>query len=365
MRRLLIVLFIVPMLCSAQIEFEYKYLEKRESVTIEYDKGKLNIFNDISDKAKFLDNKLLYLANQSIPFDYFRKIENINAYTLLPDNSKVAVDHFEDKDQIKGIFFYSDSKVREFTFPAVKKDAVTVMNYREVYSDEMPFSQAFIFGSYFPVDKATFSVTFANEVELGYNLFNAEGVNIEFNEEKGRKSTTYTWSVDNLQGFRIDNDKNESALYYLPHIVVYLKKIADGNDEKPVLRNVSDLYAWYASLINRIDDQGIDEVKKIARDVAAPFKTQKEKAAAIYNWVQDNITYVAFGDGFGGFVPRGASSVCQKKYGDCKDMAHVLYVMLNEVGIEAYHTWIGSREKPYTYNNNTIGGRSYDYRCCY
>jgi hypothetical protein len=51
-------------------------------------------------------------------------------------------------------------------------------------------------------------------------------------------------------------------------------------------------------------------------------------------------------------VPRGAASVCQKKYGDCKDMAHVLYVMLNHVGINAYHTWIGSREKPYTYDEN-------------
>jgi hypothetical protein len=96
----------------------------------------------------------------------------------------------------------------------------------------------------------------------------------------------------------------------------------------------------------------VEDVKKIAEGIAAKHATPAAKTAAIYNWVQDNINYVAFGDGFGGFVPRGAAGVCQKKYGDCKDMAHVLYVMLNHVGVEAYHTWVGSREKPYRYEEN-------------
>ena len=65
--------------------------------------------------------------------------------------------------------------------------------------------------------------------------------------------------------------------------------------------------------------------------------------------MQSNIKYVAFEDGLGGFVPRGAASVCDKRYGDCKDMANLLYEMLNHVGIEAYRTWIGTRNRQYSY----------------
>jgi hypothetical protein len=351
MRNLIFLTVLLPLFGTAQIEMEYKYLEKKEAVNIEYVGGKFNVYNDVFEKGLFLNNNLLYMAKQSIPFDYFRKIDNLSAYTQLADK-KVAVDHFEDKDQIKGILFYSDSKVREFTFPAVGKDAVTVLNYRETYSDEMPFSQLFIFGSYFPVDQSSFSVKFPKEVEIGFNVFNDTKGVVKFEKQEDRKSVTYTWSANNLDGYRVDNAKNESALYYLPHVVVYIKEVRDQVTTKPVLRDVADLYAWYAELIKKIDDGDLTFVQKTALEVTAPYKTQREKAAAIYNWVQDNISYVAFGDGFGGFVPRGAASVCEKKYGDCKDMAHVLYVMLNHVGIKAYHTWIGSREKPYTYSSN-------------
>ena len=46
-----------------------------------------------------------------------------------------------------------------------------------------------------------------------------------------------------------------------------------------------------------------------------------EKAKAIFKWVQDNINYVAFGDGYGGFIPEGASATCDTRYGDCKAMS--------------------------------------------
>ena len=87
----------------------------------------------------------------------------------------------------------------------------------------------------------------------------------------------------------------------------------------------------------------------IAEDITKSLSTKQEKAEAIFNWVQNNITYVAFEDGLGGFIPRSASSVCDKRYGDCKDMANLLYEMLNHIGIESYRTWIGTRDRPYSY----------------
>jgi hypothetical protein len=76
---------------------------------------------------------------------------------------------------------------------------------------------------------------------------------------------------------------------------------------------------------------------------------RKKKARRIYNWVQKNIKYVAFEQGMEGFVPREANLVCNRRFGDCKDMSSILTVMLNTAGVPAYYTWIGTRHLPYRY----------------
>jgi hypothetical protein len=74
------------------------------------------------------------------------------------------------------------------------------------------------------------------------------------------------------------------------------------------------------------------------------------KARRIYNWVQQHIKYIAFEQGMEGFIPRDANLVCSRRFGDCKDMASILTVMLNTAGVPAYYTWIGTRELPYRYS---------------
>ena len=80
-----------------------------------------------------------------------------------------------------------------------------------------------------------------------------------------------------------------------------------------------------------------------------------DKARLIFNWVQDNIKYVAFEDGMGGFIPRPAASVCHKRYGDCKDMASIITDMLRYAGIKGNITWVGSDELPYDYTEIADG----------
>jgi Transglutaminase-like superfamily len=65
--------------------------------------------------------------------------------------------------------------------------------------------------------------------------------------------------------------------------------------------------------------------------------------------VQNHVKYVAFEAGLEGFVPRQAADVCNKRYGDCKDMASILTAMLKMSGLDACFTWIGTRSIPYTY----------------
>lgn len=70
----------------------------------------------------------------------------------------------------------------------------------------------------------------------------------------------------------------------------------------------------------------------------------------MYYWTQNNIKYIAFEYALGGFIPRQANDVFQKKYGDCKDNSSILYKMLEIAGIKGHLTWIGTRSIPYSYN---------------
>lgn len=344
-----LILFLCTSICFAQnnTSEDYQFLERNEAITISLKKGKFNIIKSIHEKAEYITAKKLYFANEVLRFDSFTKLEDIEAVTNLPDGKKVAVDYIETKHEFDDGIFYSDQQTKNFTFPAVTKGAITDLKYKEVISDPH-FLGLFRFGTFAPTKKAMLTIEFPKNVQIGYREFHTENFPVNFTKEETKNSFIYRWSVENVVKFTGEEDA-EAALYYLPHIIIHIKNYEEKGKTIPVLSNVTDLYNWYASLAKQVDENDLKKVYKIAEDIAAKYNTDTEKAEAIYNWVQENITYVAFEDGLGGFIPRGAASVCKNRYGDCKDMANLLYVMLNRVGIPSYRTWIGTRDRPYLY----------------
>lgn len=346
----LIVLFCLPVLVFSQdfTNEDYIYLKRHENIKIELNDHKFDIAKQVSEQAEYLTSKKLYFANEVMHFDSFTSIENIDAYTYLPKaDKKVNVDYIETKRAFDNGIFYSDQESKHFTFPAVTEGAITNLNYTEVIKDPR-FLGMFRFGSYVPTKNAQLSIEFPKNVTIGYVDFNTQNIGLSFKKEELENTNKYTWTVDNLNAFQGEAD-SESSLYYVPHIIVYIKSYEEDGKIHDVLNGTKDLYKWYASLVKQIDTKDLDQVYAIADNVTKSLKTNKEKAEAIFNWVQENINYVAFEDGLGGFIPRSAASVCSKRYGDCKDMANLLYEMLNHVGITSYRTWIGTRDRHYSY----------------
>lgn len=90
-------------------------------------------------------------------------------------------------------------------------------------------------------------------------------------------------------------------------------------------------------------------MKNLADSITNGISSSIEKAKLIFYWVQDNIKYVAFEDGYEGFIPRSAEKVMTRKYGDCKDMANLTTQLLKAANIKAYLSWVGTRSIPYSY----------------
>jgi len=352
MTKYLFLFLLVPFLTWSQdfSDEDYIYLKRHEHIKIKLNDGKFDIVQNITENGKFISSKNLYYANESIGYSSFTEIKDIEAFTYIPStNKKIEVDYIETKQEFDNMVFYSDDEYKSFIFPAVAKGAETHLNYNRIIK-EPRFLGGFNFAIHVPTKSAQLSVEFPKNVEIGYVEFNTESINLEFKKEETPTSNIYTWNAYNTDGFEGEDD-SESAMYYLPHMLLYIKSYETNDKKINVLNDLSDLYKWYVSLLDQVDTDALEKVYKITDEITSSLDSKEDKAKAIFEWVQNNINYIAFGDGYGGFIPTGAASTCDTRYGDCKAMSNLLYEMLNHVDIKAYRTWVGSRNKPYSYHN--------------
>ncbi|WP_299367287.1 DUF3857 domain-containing protein [Winogradskyella sp.] len=313
-------------------------------------RGKLNITETFTKKDFYLTSNRLSYANESIDYDSFESIEQVNAYTSSIANGKTTkqfVKEFEDKDVlIRGIFF-NDRKKKSFSFPNVTKGSTTFLEYKKKIKDPH-FLPSFVIGKSFPIKSVELSVSFPNTVKVAYSTFNLDSVDVDFKTSKTDKHTTYKWILRSVP--KINRNYDFNPIYYLPQVFIRIESYNYKGKEKSVLSNPKDLYLWYNSLIKDINKTDQTELETLTHRLIKGLKSDEEKIKAIYYFIQNEINYIAFEDGLNGFIPRDAKNIYTNKYGDCKDMANILNEMLKYAGITSYLTWIGTRNRPFTYS---------------
>lgn len=103
------------------------------------------------------------------------------------------------------------------------------------------------------------------------------------------------------------------------------------------------LATWYWNLI---EDQLVASpaiVAEVERLVDG-LDSDNEKVAAIYEYVVRNTRYVGLEFGIHGYKPYRTSEVFDRRFGDCKDTASLIKVMLNLAGIEAHVVLVRTRD---------------------
>lgn len=92
--------------------------------------------------------------------------------------------------------------------------------------------------------------------------------------------------------------------------------------------------AWYWTLSrDKLDVD--DDVRKLARELTKGLTTDREKVAAVYQYVANETRYVALEFGIEGIRPRRAALTLARGWGDCKDKATLIVSLLAELGVEA------------------------------
>jgi hypothetical protein len=141
--------------------------------------------------------------------------------------------------------------------------------------------------------------------------------------------------------------------YYVPHILVLSKSAQAKGTNYEYFKTVKEQYDWYKNLIKQIGDEE-KGVKETTGEIIKGLTTDEEKVKKIFQWVQDNIRYIAFENGIAGFKPEKAQEVLRKKYGDCKGMANLLTNMLRSINLDARRCWIGTKHIVYNYSTPSL-----------
>jgi transglutaminase-like putative cysteine protease len=327
------------------------FVERSEVMNIQIDGDSLKIYSDVLEDILHLKEQSEAYASKRVYGSHFNQVENIKAKTLLWEKNRykeMQVSDFKrNSDRGEGVFF-DDSYYYTFNFPSVSLRNRTQLEYREVLKNPK-FMSGYMFHSYLSQGKTSFIIKTSKDVELYHQVLFDEKGSIKFRKTEKGSSVIYEWTASDIPAIHTE-EKSPSLRYFSPHVVCYVKSYQTKKGKVTVLDNVENLYGWYSTFVKDVNKENTEELVKVVEGLKSKSKTELELVKNVFYWVQQNIQYIAFEQGMRGFIPNSGSYVCEKRYGDCKDMANLIVNMLRIGGVTAYHTWIGTRDLPYRYS---------------
>ena len=239
---------------------------------------------------------------------------------------KEIIDH----SIIAGGTLYSDNRVRYLSVSHNRFPYTIVFEYEIKYRDLLYYDNWDIQKFNTAVEKASYSITMPDEIKLYYKSLN---INLEptITPDKGKRN--YQWKVENLPAIK-QEPYAPSAYGILPTVLLSPGVFkADGY--------TGSMASWKAFGQFQYDlSKGRDELSPALKNrvhaLTAEAKTDEEKIAILYRYMQENTRYVSVQLGIGGWQPFDALYVENNKYGDCKALSNFMKALLREVGITSY-----------------------------
>ncbi|WP_315821978.1 transglutaminase-like domain-containing protein [Paraflavitalea speifideaquila] len=224
------------------------------------------------------------------------------------------------------------------------KGNVARISVRKEYSDAKYLTRLFFHASY-PIQEQVFEFKVPDWLSIDFKPFNFDGYKVDKKQTQKGGYTTYVFTLKDLQA-NSSEFKQIGRAYTDPHIVIQVKSFENKGELLQGFDKTSDVYNWNNRLYKMANNEP-EKLKATLSKITAGITNDQDKIKAIYYWVQDKIRYIAYEDGYSGYIPASVQDVLTNKYGDCKGMANLLTELLKLAGYDAHFTWIGTRQLPY------------------
>jgi len=290
-----------------------------------------------------LTKKGLHHSVVRIGVDKLRKLDEVTVKVyneLGMEVSKYKKKDFKLEGSYDGVTLASDDKLYELDFPVPDLPCTIETDYTIDFSGYIDVP-SWSFGSSTESFKTSRYIV-RSAIPLNHKTYNSTVKPVITQEGS---ATTYKWEMTNCPV-----PKRETGSYgakvFMPRVDVSPTQFSyDGYPGS--LTSWKEFGKWsypFYEEQNPFAPERINDFKALIQTA----KTEKEKIAILYNYLQKETRYVSIQYGIGGFKPFPVSFAEKKKYGDCKGLTHYMKNILNAVGIKAYAALInaGANEYP-------------------
>ncbi len=241
--------------------------------------------------------------------------------------------------------FFDDSRVQYFPVRFSDKGSSARITVKKEYTDGKYLTRLFFHEPY-PVMEKVFEFKVPEWLSIDFKAMNFEGHKIEKKQTTKGGYTYHVFIMKNLPAIKSEYRQIGRASTD-PHIVILVKSFQHKDELIQGFDKTNDVYKWNNRLYNMAGNK-TESIKATLAKITEGKTTDLDKIKAIYYYVQDKIRYIAYEDGYSGYIPASVQDVLSNKYGDCKGMANLLTEMLKLSGFDAHFTWIGTRDLPYS-----------------
>ncbi len=251
---------------------------------------------------------------------------------------KLKKSEIENSSAVSSGTLYQDEFVSKFSLKHNRYPYRIRISYKTEYSEFLDIAYWSPVKSYdVPIRNAELVVKVPDSYSIHYKQKNTDDP--EITEEEGMK--VYTWKASYLKTI-------EEELYsppmsnFMPEVIVVPEEFVYGIPGS--FADWESFGLWSYKLMNGLDELPYEEKRKV-RSLLKDLKTDREKAKALYHYMQDNTRYINVSIDIGGLKPYPAEYVSYNKYGDCKALTNYMKSLLKEAGIESYYSKIFADEQ--------------------
>lgn len=292
-----------------------------EGAVILLDDGRMEIFSHNTNSfSEFERHKIIKIlnyqgqryANIAIPYSPGTTVYHIQARTISPQGKITVLDkrNIFDVNLYPNFIFYSDQRAKIFTLPALEPGSIIEYRYRLSIKGRTLW-HSWMFQDEIPTLHSRFTLIHPSEWDLNFRLYNMSLEPQVTSAPQGFKST-HVWDARDIPAMN-----PEIAMPARKEVLSYLSIAPVG------INNWDNVAGWYDNLASP-REKADQEIHKLAEELTDGITENRQKLQRIYEWVRDNVRYIAVEIGIGGYQPHPATEVLSHKYGDCKDMTTLL-----------------------------------------
>ncbi len=278
-------------------------------------------------------------ALQVVFYDRFRTLKSLQGSLLDAQGRKIRElkkSDLKDESAISDYSLYEDHRVR---YAQLYHE---VYPYTVVFEYEMAHQGLISWPSWYPqehdlpVEYSSFELTVPAEMPVRYSLRGAIG---EPQLENHEKFKTLRWQATMLQPFEPEAEG--------PAWWEQIDGVLTAPTQFEIAGYSGDMSSWesFGRWFHQLA-QGRTVLPPVAleqvRRLTAPFANPRDKARALYEYLQSTTRYVSVQLGIGGWQPFDATYVSTRGYGDCKALSNYMIAMLAAVDLRAWPALINN-----------------------